>query len=37
MDEDIQNRIFILSTAIPPALGETSPVNFGPVTLEISM
>jgi len=25
------------STAIPPALGETSPVNFGPVTLEISM
>jgi len=36
-DEDIQNRIFTLSTAIPPALGETSPVNFGPVTLEISM
>ena len=36
MDEDIQNRIFILSTAIPPALGETSPVKFGPVTLEIS-
>jgi len=28
---------FTLSTAIPPALGETSPVNFGPVTLEISM
>jgi len=35
-DEDIQNRIVILSTAIPPALGETSPVKFGPVTLEIS-
>jgi len=33
--EDIQNRIVILSTAIPPALGETSPVKFGPVTLEI--
>jgi len=32
-----QNRIFILSTAIPPALGETSPVKFGPVTLDISM
>jgi len=37
MDEDIQNRIFIPSTAIPPALGETSPVKFGTVTLEISM
>ena len=36
-DEDIQNRIVIPSTAIPPALGETSPVKFGPVTLEISM
>jgi len=36
-DQDIQNRIFTLSTAIPPALCETSPVNFGPVTLEISM
>ena len=36
-DEDIQNRIFIPSTAIPPALRETSPVKFGPVTLEISM
>jgi len=35
-DEDIQSRIFTLSTAIPHALGETSPVNFGPVTLEIS-
>jgi len=32
-DEDIQNRIFIPSTAIPPALGETSPVKFGPGTL----
>jgi len=36
-DEDIHNRIFIPSTAIPPALGETSTVKFGPVTLEISM
>jgi len=36
-DEDIQNRINILSTAIPLALGETSPVKFGLVTLEISM
>ena len=36
-DEDIQNRIVIPSTAIPPALGETSTVKFGPVTLEISM
>jgi len=36
-DEDIQNRIFTLSTAIPPALGKTTPVNFSPVTLEISM
>ena len=36
-DEDFRNRIFIPSTAIPPALGETSPVKFGPVALEISM
>jgi len=35
MDEDIQNWIVILSTAILPALGETSLVKFGPVTLEI--
>jgi len=34
-DEDIQNQIVIPSMAIPPALGETSPVKFGPVTLEI--
>ena len=34
-DEDIQNRIVNPSTAIPPALGETSSVKFGPVTLEI--
>jgi len=34
-DEDIQNRIVIPSIAIPPALGESSPVKFGPVTLEI--
>jgi len=37
MDEDIQNRIFTLSITIPPVLGETSPVNFDPVTLEILM
>jgi len=36
-DEYIQNRIFIPSTAISSALGETSRVKFGPVTLEISM
>jgi len=34
-DEDIQNRLFIPSTAIPPELGETSSVKFGKVTLEI--
>jgi len=34
-DKDIKNRIVIPSIAIPPALGETSPVKFGPVTLEI--
>ena len=34
-DEDIQNRWVIPSTPIPPALGETSPVKFSPVTLEI--
>ena len=34
-DEDIQNRIVITCMAIPPALGETSTVKFGPVTLEI--
>ena len=36
-DEDIKNRIFIPSTAIPLVLGETSAVKFGPVTLGISM
>jgi len=36
-DEDIQNQIFIPSIVIPPALGETSPVKFGPGTLEIWM
>jgi len=35
MDEDIQNRIVIPFITIPPALGETSSVKFGPVTLEI--
>jgi len=34
-DEGIQNRIVIPCVAIPPALGETSMVKFGPVTLEI--
>jgi len=34
-DEDIQNRIVIPSMAIRLALGETSTVKFGPVTLEI--
>jgi len=34
-DEDIRNRIVIPCMAIPPALGETSTVKFGPVTLEI--
>jgi len=34
-DEDIQIRIVIPCMAIPPALGETNPVKFGPVTLEI--
>ena len=34
-DEDIQNRIVIPFIAISPALGERSPVKFGPVTLEI--
>jgi len=36
-DEDIQNRINILFTAIPPALDKTSPVNFGLLITEISM
>jgi len=34
-DKDIQNRIVIPSITIPPALGETSTVKFGPVILEI--
>jgi len=34
-DEDIQNQIVIPCMAIPPALGKTSTVKFGPVTLEI--
>jgi len=34
-DEDIQNRIVIPSMAIRLALGKTSTVKFGPVTLEI--
>ena len=35
MDEGIRNQTSISSTGLPPALGETSPVNFGPVTTEI--
>jgi len=34
-DEDIQNRIVIPCMAISPALGKTSMVKFGSVTLEI--
>ena len=34
-DEDVQNRIVIPCMTIPPALGESSTVKFGPVTLEI--
>ena len=34
-DKDIRNRIVIPSMAIRPALGKTSPVKFGQVTLEI--
>ena len=34
-DEDIQNRTVIPCMAIPPALGETSTVKFGPMNLEI--
>ena len=34
-DGDIHNRIVTPCMAIPPALGETSTVKFGPVTLEI--
>jgi len=34
-DEVIQNWIVIPSMVIPPALGETRTVKFGPVTLEI--
>jgi len=34
-DKDIQNRIIIPCMAIPFALGKTSTVKFGPVTLEI--
>ena len=31
----LENHQVIPYIAIPPALGETSPVRFGPVTLEI--
>jgi len=34
-DEDIQNQINILFTAIPPKLGKTSTVNFGLLIAEI--
>jgi len=36
-NEDIQNQSNILSTTTLPTLGETSPVNFGLVTLEFTM
>jgi len=35
--EDIRNRSSTWSIGITPALGETSPVNFGPVALDILM
>jgi len=31
MDEDIQNRTSIWSNLIPPAFGEKSLMNFGPL------
>ena len=31
--EDIQNRPTVQTMAIPPAFGEKSPVNFGPLTV----
>jgi len=36
-NKDIQNQKVLLYIAIPPALGETSPVNFGQVILKIYM
>jgi len=36
MDEDIQNQTNTFSSAIPPALGEESSVNFGPLITKIS-
>jgi len=37
MAKDIQNRLTAQTMAIPPALGEKSPVNFGPLTAWNSM
>jgi len=34
-NKDILNRRTNVSTAIPPAFGEKSPVNFGPLTPKI--
>jgi len=34
MDRDIQNRKDTWSRAIPPAFGEKSSVNFGPLTTQ---
>jgi len=34
-DEDIQNQTSTFCIAIPPALGEKSSVNFGPLIMEI--
>jgi len=36
-DQDIHNRKNNVSTAIPPAFGEKSPVNFGPLTTKLEM
>jgi len=37
MDGDIKNRKTNVSTAIPLALGEESPANFGPLATNICM
>ena len=34
MRPDIQNRKDMLSRTIPPAFSETSPVNFGPLSIK---
>jgi len=37
MDRNIQNRKTILSTTIPFAFGEKSPMNFGSLTTELGL